>query len=194
MCVGFTQPSTICSKDVGILHRTLFKTGMHRQYTAFLRHVEYTAPLQHETVRVQYLRTVDTTIGFVKNVNTISRQVRNTPRHPLSRWKAKTLVDVYNEAKTAYSDKTINCTIVRVCSSRVASLKTAIRLCMVIRGAEDPQNRGIKPKMRTLTIAISATRNHHRNRRISETVRVVGPKTADRPTQVLIDWRPGNGF
>ena len=64
------------------------------------------------------LRTVDSTIGFVKNVNSISRQVRNTRCHLLYRLEGKTMVEVYNEVQTAYSDK------VRVRSSGVVSLKT----------------------------------------------------------------------
>ena len=60
---------------------------------------------------VSTLRIVDTTIGFVKSVNPISRQVQNTRCHPLSR-KGKIPVEVYNEVKTAYGDKAMNRTIV----------------------------------------------------------------------------------
>ena len=48
-------------------------------------------------------------------------------------WKGDPPVDVYNEVKTAYGDKAMNRTSV------VASLKMVIRLCMMIRGAEDLQ-------------------------------------------------------
>jgi hypothetical protein len=48
----------------------------------------------------------------VKNVNPISRKVRNTWNHPLSRWKGKTLVEVYKEVKIAYGDEAMNHTSV----------------------------------------------------------------------------------
>ena len=58
------------------------------------------------------MRTVDATIGFVKNVNPISLQVRNTRRHSLHRLEEKTPVEVYNEVKTAYGDNAMNLTSV----------------------------------------------------------------------------------
>ena len=44
--------------------------------------------------------------------------------------REKTPVEVYIEVKTAYGDKAINC------KSGVANLKTVVRLCKMIRGAE----------------------------------------------------------
>ena len=54
------------------------------------------------------MRTVDATIGFVKNVNPISRQVRNMLCHLLPRLEEVTLVEVYNEVKTVYGNKAMN--------------------------------------------------------------------------------------
>ena len=56
------------------------------------------------------LRTVDATIGFVKNVNPISRQVQNMRR--LLFCKGKTPDEIYNEVKPAYGDKAMNFTSV----------------------------------------------------------------------------------
>ena len=69
--------------------------------------------------------------------------------------------------------------IVWLFTSGIASLKTVVRLCMMIRGAEDFLRCFLKSPDPT-------TRIHHRNPRISETVCEVGPKTADRPTQVKL--------
>ena len=51
-------------------------------------------------------------------------------------WKGKTPVGVYNEIKTAYGDKAMNHTSV---SSGVVSLKTVVRLWMIIQRVEDLQ-------------------------------------------------------
>ena len=90
--------------------------------------------------------------------------------------------------------------IVRVCSSCVGSLKTVVRLCMMIREAEDLQlwwwNCGEKnlkcaPWRSQIDCGwtfcdVSANLQvfAKRNPRISETVSEMSPKTADRPTQV----------
>ena len=53
------------------------------------------------------LRTVDATIGFVKNANPISRLVTR-----YLAWKGKTPVQVYSGVKTEYGDKGMNRTSV----------------------------------------------------------------------------------
>ncbi|KAG8272762.1 hypothetical protein J6590_035070, partial [Homalodisca vitripennis] len=60
-------------------------------------------PLRNETIST--LKTVDVTVCFVKNVNLISSQVLNMRCHPLSLWKGKTPVKVYNEVIT-WKEKT----------------------------------------------------------------------------------------
>ena len=46
---------------------------------------------------------------FMKNINTISCQVQNTQHHQLSYSEGKnSLVEVYNEVKTAYGVKAMN--------------------------------------------------------------------------------------
>ena len=62
-------------------------------------------------------------------------------------WKGKTPVEVYNEVKTAYDDKVINRTNV------LKSFKMVVRLCMMLRGAEDLTKLLKKSKMRSVTIA-----------------------------------------
>ena len=67
------------------------------------RHVQIVSALRLSRQRYRFeastLKTVDATTGVVKNVNPISRQVRNARHHQFSRLEGKTPVEVYNEVK-----------------------------------------------------------------------------------------------
>ena len=133
------------------------------------------------------MRTGNATIGFVGIIRYLV-------------WKGKVPVEVYNEVKTAYGDNAMNCTRVLKWCREFKSGHTCVH---------DDQRSGRpsivtdkiveKSKMHSrryqvdcgltfcdisANLQIYATRYHHRNPWISETVHEVGPKTADRPTQV----------
>jgi hypothetical protein len=90
------------------------------------------------------------------------------------------LVKVYNEVKTVYNDKAMNCTSVHDAlwcgrpSIMTDKIVEIIKKCSVMITICDEST----------NLQISATQNHLKNPQISETVHEMGPKTTSRPTQV----------
>ena len=99
------------------------------------------SPLQWDQFEVSTLRTVNTTISFMKNVNPISHQVQNMQCHSLSHLEGK---------NSSWGLMVIKLWILQVCSTGVASLKTVVYLCMMINWLKKLWN---KSKMHSVMIA-----------------------------------------
>ena len=70
---------------------------------------DFSSP-QRGQFKASTLRSVNVTIGFMNNVNLISREIHGVICYLI--WKVKSPVEVYNEVKTAYDDKAMNRTSV----------------------------------------------------------------------------------
>lgn len=126
----------------------------------------------------------------MKNINLISRRVWNTRHHPLISFEREKLRLRW---RLHMVPKMIWCQwIVPVYTSGVAILKTVIRLWRMIRVVEEEIVEKIENAIDcgwtfcdvSVNLQISTSPNHHRNPRISETVREVNTKTVDSPTKV----------